>query len=84
MIYSAVAVGLTDVESATGASSMLRVESVDTVLSAGATESTGSAVVMFTILLAANTLLTETIATAAITAKTNFFIIYLTESHVID
>lgn len=44
-------------------------------VSAGTTESVGSAVALLTIWLAANTLLTDTIATAAIIAKTNFFII---------
>ena len=39
--------------------------------------STGSEPATFTILLPANTLLTDTIATAAITANTNFFIILL-------
>ena len=46
-------------------------------MSAGATVSTGSEPATFTILLPANTLLTDTIATAAITANTNFFIILL-------
>ncbi|CUQ31284.1 Uncharacterised protein [Segatella copri] len=46
-------------------------------MSAGATVSTGSEPATLTILLPANTLLTDTIATAAITANTNFFIILL-------
>ena len=43
------------------------------VVSAGATVSTGSEPATLTILLPANTLLTDTIATAAITANTKLF-----------
>lgn len=47
------------------------------VVSAGATVSTGTTVETLAVLLAANTLLTDTITKAAIAANTNFFIIVL-------